>query len=72
MRAVPSDCRAVSKQIDLSWEGSSRSVCRCTILSVFQQFTRSDPPDGDDVDPLPVVTEAGRRCAVRARHRHLP
>ena len=41
-------------------------------LPLFQQLTRDHPARGDDVCPLPVVAETGRRSAGRARHRCLP
>ena len=40
-------------------------------IPLFQQFTRSDPPDGDDVCPISLIAAPGRGPAVRAWHRHL-
>jgi hypothetical protein len=40
-------------------------------IQLFQQFTRSDPPDGDDVCLISFIAAPGRGPAVGAWHQHL-
>ena len=60
-------------QSKLAWAERGRSVASLDEKSIplFQQFTRSDPPDGDDVCPISLIAAPGRGPAVRAWHRHL-
>ena len=60
-------------QSKLAWAEWGRSVASLDEKSIplFQQFTRSDPPDGDDVRPISLIAAPGRGPAVRAWHRHL-
>ena len=52
-------------------EGSSIASGDAQPLPLFQQLSRSDPPHGDDVHPISIVTTAGGRSAVRAGYRYL-
>ena len=33
-------------------------------IPLFQQFTRNDPPDGDDICPISLIAAPGRGPAV--------